>query len=148
MSAKRVDVKERERIVDLLHEHGGNRSKVAKMCKRSKGLISKIAVEEGIESVNVHATKKAVEARVAYAEERRLEIIGKGFDKADDLLEKIKDAGELQKWSVAVGTLVDKARLETGEATTRSEQVDPERRRRMRETLDEVAAQRRARLAG
>lgn len=139
----RVEPKERKRIVALLKEHDGNRSKVAKLCGRSKGLISKIATQEGIESVNVHTTKKATEAHAAYAEERRLELIGKGFKKADELLKSIKDSGEFQKWTVGLGTLVDKARLETGEATHRGETIDPERRRKMKENLDEVAAQRR-----
>lgn len=117
----RVEPKERKRIVALLKEHDGNRSKVAKLCGRSKGLISKIATQEGIESVNVHTTKKATEAHAAYAEERRLELIGKGFKKADELLKSIKDSGEFQKWTVGLGTLVDKARLETGDVTSRNE---------------------------
>ena len=85
--------------------------------------MGRIANEEGIpsKSRNIAATKKANEARKAYAEDRRLELIGKGFDKAQELLAGIADAAELQKWSVALGTLVDKARLETGEATSRGE---------------------------
>jgi Helix-turn-helix domain len=146
--APKVTPHERENIASLLKEHGGNRHKVAKICGRSKDTVARIAREAGIES-DVRKVKKAAEVRLAYAEERRLEIIGKGFDKADALLKKIKDAGELQKWSVALGTLVDKARLETGEATSRSENVDPAeaaRRQRMRESLDEVAAKRRKQL--
>ena len=34
---------------------------------------------------------------------------------------------------------IDKHRLETGEATSRTEQIDPERRNKMRESLDELA---------
>jgi transposase-like protein len=140
---RRVSDEEREKIVAFL-KVPNSIGKTALEFKRSKRTISRIAHQEGAQ-VNVYQTKKATEARLAYAEERRLEIIGKGFDKANELLEKIADAGELQKWSIALGTLVDKARLETGEATTRSEQVDPERRKKMRESLDEVAAKRRER---
>jgi hypothetical protein len=142
-----VTPQERAKIVALLKKHGGNRNKVSKLCKRAPGTVQTIANQEGIPSA-YSAPKKAIDAKIAYAEERRLEIIGKGFDKANDLLHGIADAGELQKWSIALGTLVDKARLETGEATSRSEQVDPERRRKMKESLDELSSRRRARVAG
>ncbi len=121
--APKLTQEERERIIALLKEHGGNQTKVAKVSGRSQPTVRKIAREEGIVSIN-SALKKANEARVAYAEERRLELVGKGFDKAEELLGKIADAGELQKWTVAVGTLVDKARLETGKVTNRSERHD------------------------
>ena len=54
----RVGLEERQRIVDLLHEHGGNRHKVAVMCERSKQTVSRIARDEGIES-DVTQLKKA-----------------------------------------------------------------------------------------
>lgn len=118
--APRIDKDERKQIVALLKEHGGNQGQVAKMCGRSQPAVRRIASEEGIVSIN-NAPKNANRARKAYAEERRLEIIGKGFDKADALLSGISDAGEFQKWTVGFGTLVDKARLETGEVTSRDE---------------------------
>ena len=115
--------KERQKIVTLLREHEGNRYAVAKEVGRHPSTVGRVAREEGIESKsrNVAATKKATEARRAYAEERRLEIIGQGFDVAEKLLKACKDAGEFQKWSVGFGTLIDKARLETGKATARNE---------------------------
>ena len=118
--APKLSTEERARIVSLLQEHGGNQNKVARLSGRSQPTVRKIAREETIVSIN-SANKKANAARVAYAEERRLELVGKGFDKADELLETIQDAGEFQRWTVGFGTLVDKARLETGEVTDRSE---------------------------
>ncbi|MDP9474429.1 MAG: hypothetical protein M3R38_01800 [Actinomycetota bacterium] len=115
-----VSQEERARIVGLLKEHGGNRNRVANLVGRSPSTVQGIAEAEGI-APNIRAPKNATVARKAYAEERRLEIIGKGFDKADALLSGISDAGEFQKWTVGVGTLVDKARLETGEVTDRTE---------------------------
>lgn len=115
---KPVGEEERGRIVAMLREK--TPYAVAKEVGRSRPTVSKIAREAGID-VNVNATKKAAEARSAYAESRRLEIIGKGLDKADALLSSISDAGEFQKWTVGFGTLIDKARLETGEVTDRTE---------------------------
>ena len=103
--APKVTEKERDHIVSLLKEHSGNRHKVAKMCSRSKDTVVRIANEEGIES-DGRTPKKASDSRSAYAEERRLEIIGMGFDKSKELLAQIKDAGEFQKWTVGLGTLV------------------------------------------
>ncbi len=142
--APKVTDKERADIALLLREHNGNQSKVARLSGRSQPTVRLIAIETGISSINC-APKKANDARVAYAEDRRLEIIGKGFDKANDLLKGITDAAELQKWSVALGTLVDKARLETGQATDRTESVDPERRKRIHGTVDELDVLRRLR---
>ena len=116
----RLTDSERGTIVSLLQEHGSNRTRVARMVGRSSSTVQKIAVEEGIPP-NIRAPKKANEARGSYAEERRLEIIGRAFDKADDMLATVKEAADFQKWTVAFGTLVDKARLETGQATDRHE---------------------------
>lgn len=115
----RISEAERRKVIALLRE-GLTPYAVAKQTKPSRPTVYKIAREEGIE-VDVKQTKKATEARKAYAEKRRLEIIGKGFDKADELLKPITEAGEFQKWTVGLGTLIDKARLETGEATSREE---------------------------
>lgn len=134
--------KERHKIAAALRS-GGKRNEVARDFKRSAGAISKIAKEEGIEFDRSH-TKKATEARLAYGEDRRLELIGKGFEKASALLEALQDAGEFRNWTIGFGTLVDKARLETGKATSRTETVDPEVRRRVRAGLDELAKRRMA----
>lgn len=120
--APKLTEAERQRIAALLAD-GKSQGAVSRELGRSRAVVNKIARESGVTNTvtNVRDTKKATEARSAYAEERRLELIGRGFDKADELLAKITDAGELQKWTVALGTMVDKARLETGEATNRSE---------------------------
>lgn len=132
---------ERERIVASLKE-GKSQGQTARDAGRHVSTVNRIAKAEGIES-NVAEVKKVTEARKAYAEERRLELIGRGFDKASTLLEAIADSSEFQKWTVGFGTLIDKARLETGEATSRTENVDPARRERIKQSLDEVAERRR-----
>jgi hypothetical protein len=111
--------KERQKIIRLL-KSGESQGQTARKVGRSKMTISRIAKAEGIQS-DVTAIKKAEAHRLAYGLERRLGLVGKGLDKAEALLEGIEDAAELQKWSVALGTLVDKARLETGQATSRGE---------------------------
>ena len=118
----RLTDKERARIVSLLKE-GKSQNSIAKKVKRSPDTVNRIAKAEGIVS-DIRTPKKAIEASKAYAEERRLEIIGKGLDKADDLLERIQEAKDLKEWSIALGTLVDKARLETGEVTGREERLN------------------------
>jgi len=141
--APKVTDKERAEIVAYLEDeksHGWISGEVG----RSKDTIRRIANASGLNRSS-ESVKKAGAMQSAYAEARRLEIIGKGFDKANDLLENITDASELQKWSVALGTLVDKARLETGQATDRTESVDPERRKRIHGTVDELDVLRRLR---
>lgn len=137
-----VTADEREKIVMLLKEHGGNRNKVARECGRSPSTVQGIAEAHNIPP-NIRAPKNANQARRDYAQAERLELLNEGFDKARDVLKGIGLADDLKDWSVAVGTLIDKRRLEDGEATSRSESVDPARRQKMKESLDEVAAQRR-----
>lgn len=117
--ANPVTVEERSRIIAMLRE-GKSQNATAKEVGRDPKTVNRIAKSENIES-HIAAPKKANEARKAYAEERRLNLIGKGFEKADALLNSLQDAGEFQKWTVALGTLIDKARLESGEATSRDE---------------------------
>lgn len=140
-----VDQEERSRIVSLLREHGGNQNKVARLCGRHQSTVRRIAKAEGIESVNA-APKKANAARKDYAIAERLELLNEGFEKARDILSTIAEAKDLQAWTVAMGTLVDKRRLEDGEATSREEKVDPERRKRIKASLDDLAEQRRKRM--
>lgn len=134
MAAKLTN-EERQQIVEHLMA-GKSQGWTARQVGRHVSTVNRIAKAEGIES-NVADTKKATEANRAYAEGRRLELIGKGFDKAQDLLATIADASELQKWSVALGTLVDKARLETGEATSRGESTHKHKNYDMSQIADE-----------
>lgn len=127
-------------------KEGKSQNKTAKEVGRSPGLVNKVAREEGL--VNIQPPKNANGARRDYAQAERLALLNKGFDKAEDLLGSIGDAKELASWMIAVATGIDKRRLEDGEATHRGETIDPERRKRMRESLDEVAAQRRKSMAG
>ena len=119
MASKLTD-KERRRVIDLLQEHGGNQYKVAKICGRNRSTVSRIAKAGGIAS-NVAVTKKATEAHEAFSEAERRQIVVDGLVKARKILTGITDAAELQKWSVAVGTLVDKDLLLSGKPTNISE---------------------------
>lgn len=119
MAAKLPD-DERQRIIDLLQEHGGNQYKVAQMVGRNRSTVNRVAKAEGIES-NVAATKKATEAHAVFGQAERRKIVVEGLEKARVMLSGISEAGELQKWSVAVGTLVDKDLLLDGKPTSINE---------------------------
>ena len=125
--ANHVSVEERQRIVDLLHEHGGNQNRVAKICGRSQDTVRRIARTEGIESFK-RTPKKALAVKAAVQEIDRMEIIGLGLQTGADLLrgyrnrdatvENIRAYKDLMT-GLAIG--IDKHRLETGEVTNRTE---------------------------
>jgi hypothetical protein len=151
MAPKLTD-KERARIVAYLKDDKSH-NWIAKEVKRSKDTVGRIARENGIES-DGRRTKKATETAATIREIDRLEGICtvlrvgasliaqlEGMKPTPDVMRSYKDGAT----GYAIG--IDKHRLEMGEATNRSETVDPERRRKMRESLDEVAHQRRKRLA-
>ena len=138
---KPVSQAERQKIIDLLHEHGGNRQGVAKITGRSAGLILKIARQEGIESVNKHAQEKAAEAAKHLRDYNRLEIIAEILDTGRDLLEAGMDAKDFKDVVTGIAIGIDKHRLETGEATSRSENMnadEAQRRQRIKESLNDL----------
>lgn len=141
--SSRVADEERERIVAYIDE-GHSQGEAAKKFKRGKGTISRVISESGTVP-DRSRTKRAVEAKREWDQARRVELVGKGMAHAEKMLPGLADPKELQSWMVAVATGIDKLRLESGEATSRHEDVDPERRERMRQSLDEIAAQRRKR---
>ncbi len=141
--APKVTDKERARIVAFLRD-GQTQGWTAKEVGRDKSTVSRVAKAEGIDS-NVAATKKATDARRDYTLAERLLLLNEGFDKARDLLPTIKEPKDLQAWMIALATGIDKRRLEDGQATDRTESVDPERRKRLHGTLDELDALRRSR---
>jgi transposase-like protein len=114
-----VTPEERKRIVALLKE-SKSQNATAKEVGRDPRTVNRIAKAEGIES-HIAAPKRANEARRDYAQAERLELLNEGFDKARELLDGIQDAREMQAWMVAVGTGIDKRRLESGEVTSRGE---------------------------
>lgn len=146
--ADKIMDEERARIVAYLKEDK-SQCWIAKEVGRDKSTVSRIAKAEGIDT-NVAATKKATKARQDYDQAARLELLNEGFDRAREILASLDGARDLQAWMIAVATGIDKRRLEDGEATSRTESMDPERaeaRRKMRESLDEIAAQRRKNVA-
>jgi IS30 family transposase len=156
LAAKLTD-KERSEIVAHL-EAGKSQNWIAKEVGRSKDTVGRVGREAGIES-DGRRTQKATEAAAAIRQIDRMEVISLGLTVGQKLLRKIE--GLSSRDDVALETIraykdamtgvaigIDKHRLETGEATSRSETVDPERRKKMQESLDDLAAQRRKRLAG
>lgn len=146
--ADKITDEERAQIVVYLQE-GQTHGWIARKVGRSKPTVGRVAKAEGIECT-VTAAKKATEVKRDYDQINRLQLLNEGFDKARQILASLDGARDLQAWSIATGTLIDKRRLEDGEATNRTESVDPERaeaRRKMRENLDEIAAQRRKNVA-
>lgn len=62
-------------------------------------------------------TRKATEAKCDRARRERLELINEGFEWARELLPDIQEPKELKEWMVAVGTLIDRRRMEEGAAS-------------------------------
>lgn len=136
---------EEQQILDALIA-GQSQNAVAKQFGRGCATVNRIAKANGLE---YSAPKNAIEARVDYCAAERLKLLNAGFDKALELLPHIDAPQPLQQWTVAVGTLIDKRRLEDGEATSRSEVSDhrDDARARLAGRLDELATRRRARPA-
>jgi hypothetical protein len=140
-----LDPAVRDRVIALLQE-GRPRNEVARLVGCSAGSVSGIALAEGIrfDRSAIAAAEEAGRARRQVAREfaaaDRLALLNRGLVVAERLLVKVKTGRDLQVWAGAVGTLIDKHRLEAGEATERTEVTTDAARDRLARRLMELAA--------
>lgn len=130
-------------VVEAL-QAGESQNAVARRLGCSAGSVNRIAKLNGLE---YSSPKHAAECRRDYAAAERLELLNQGFDKARELLPAIKSPQWLQAWSISMGILIDKRRLEDGEATARTEVSSDGARDRVARRIDELAARRREKVA-
>lgn len=143
---KTISAEEVAQIVADLQE-GMPKTRAAKKYHHSQHTIANIAFKAGIDTVNViHQRSSRLLGEYNAAE--RLELINRAFAKASDLLEDVNTPKDLGAWAQALGVLIEKRRLEDGEATQRvgSDLADQARERVIRR-LDELAARRGAQEA-
>lgn len=69
-------------------------------------------------------TEAARGALQVYTLERRRALLAKFFQKIEGLLDGAQVTSEVKDLAVTVGILIDKARLEEGDATVRTETID------------------------
>jgi len=123
---------------------GGSVRAVARAHGTSAMTVSRTGRSGGVE-VTYQATKKASACRKDWALVERLELLNRLFAKADELLPTVVRPLHLQQLATTVGILIDKRRLEDGDATGRMEVSTPaaDARERIAGRLDELAARRR-----
>lgn len=108
---KAISNDERKDIIQAIKE-GHGCGEIARAFGRSKSTISDIAKEEGLQFGERSRTKTATAVRKAYLSEQRLILVDDGLQKLEDLLPGIKKAKDMRFWAIALGTLIDKRRLE------------------------------------
>jgi len=135
----------RDRIITLLHEgHGCNA--IARQVGCSPGSITKIAAAEGV-TFERSQTRNATAARVDYDQAERLALLNELFGMARTMAPAVATPAHLQTLATAVAILIDKRRLEDGEATSRTDVVTNDARDRIARRIDELAARRDAQRA-
>src|SRR5678816_3304167 len=97
---------------------GASQNAVARRFGCNPSTVNRIAKSNGLQYC---PPKNLVEARRDYSQVERLALLNLGFEKARELLPAIKSPQWLQAWSISLGILIDKRRLEDGEATSRTE---------------------------
>lgn len=112
-------------------------AEVAKKWRRSERTVHRLGAAAGLGGV---ARKKADQARRDWALAERVGLLNKGFEKAEELLGKVATPHGFQAWAVAVGILIDKRRLEDGDATERTGVEDGGARERVARRIAELAA--------
>jgi enoyl-CoA hydratase/carnithine racemase len=108
----------------------------------SPGSVNRIAKLNGLEYSAV--PKPANEARRDYAQAERLKLVNEFFDKTRALLPEVDEPQKLQHLATTLAILIDKRRLEDGEATSRAEVNSTDARDRIAGRITELTTRRRA----
>lgn len=118
----KVSDDERAQIEAALRD-GQTGGQTARRFGRSISTIVGIAQRAGI-ALDQSATRKAVAAKRDYNQAERLLLLNRFFQKAGTMLPLTESTLSFQQLTTALAILIDKRRLEDGEATSRSEVHD------------------------
>jgi IS30 family transposase len=136
--ATAVDQGERQAIAAAVRA-GQSIGAVARRFHRSKATVATVARAAGI-ALDESRTARAAAARRDFSLTARIEL---GNRLAERVREKLDDPSltpiQLQQLATAYAILVDKRRLEDGEATARTEEMRTNIRERLAKQLDELA---------
>ena len=109
-----------KKIIEALKEGKKTYQEIADKFSVSKSSVHRIAARNNVK-LERSQTKKAIEQKIKWCKKRRLELLGKFFDKCNVMLSQIEEPRELKDLMTALGIAIDKARLEEGEPTERIE---------------------------
>ena len=112
----------RTRVLDALRSGVGHKT-AAKQCGTTEWYVRRIAHEAGLDTQR-EATKKATETRLAWDSARRVGLLSEVLQRARELMPQADTPQKLQSLVTAMAIAVDKIRLETGEATARTETTE------------------------
>jgi hypothetical protein len=115
MARKTIDPALKAKIIRYLKSHSQN--KTAEHFDISPSTVNKIANAGQTEKPFVPCSepKKATDAHVAYAKERRKQLFDKFLMRLEEMLNsKELKPGQMQGLAIATGTILDKYRLEEG----------------------------------
>ena len=135
----------RGRIVDLLGQ-GVTRNAIAREVGCSASTVTKVAREEGVE-FDRSFTRNATASKVDYDQAERVALLNELFRVAQTMAPALATPAQLQTLATAVAILIDKRRLEDGEATSRTDVVTTDARDRIARRIDELATRRDAHRA-
>lgn len=154
MGGRTYTDEQKAEALDLWRQHGA--AEASRRCGVPSGTITSWANRAGLASVRSEQTRAATEAKRIDAEARRARIRETILERIDQVLDRMhasyqfvagKDgdrvsldlppADAVRNFAVALGVLIDKYRLEMGEATGRTENTE---RVEVDEAVSRVAA--------
>lgn len=110
------------RKIEKLHLTGLSQHKIAKKLKIAQSTVSeylssidqskKEKPKSAAKKTDQSTTKKAHLARKEYCSEKRIELIDMGMTHLEEMLPAIDKPSGMRDWFVALGTAIDKRRLE------------------------------------
>jgi transposase-like protein len=104
---------EEKSIIQAL-ESGKTTREVAKEYDRAPSTISDIARRSGLDMAERARMKKADVARMCYASEDRIKLVGELLNKAKAMVKTCQNPKDLQHLAMVIAIGIDKRRLEDG----------------------------------
>src|SRR5215212_11418494 len=108
---------ERAKIVSLLEEGGLSQGAIARQLGRAQSTISSVAAQEGLSAPRHKTPVQANHARQVYAREQRRHLLDKFLSLAEGMIDEgSMSARSVRELAQAIGTTIEKRRLEDDEA--------------------------------
>lgn len=104
---------------------GSSYSKAAKDNFLSASEVRRYCLKNNVRSPDMpEVRKRLITTALAYDLERRIGLSNKAFMHLEEILDDVQTADQMRSWANAFGILVDKRRLEEGQATMRVETLN------------------------
>lgn len=136
-----------DQIIEALKTENVSYLSIARRFGVGINQVRRLAFQNGIrhdQEERQRGVREATKMSVTYAKERRIALLDRAFEKVEALIDEAVDPKEMRDVVASLGTLIDKRRLEDGEATSRTESLQAQAKETLSAKIDDLSKRREA----